>query len=66
MNDVNTPPIGLDLLMGVQAIADLLGLPRRQTQYLCDTGRLPIFKLGNRIAARMSELDRALSAQRSG
>lgn len=37
------PPVG-DLLYGVAAIADFLGIRKRQAQYLVETGKLPTFR----------------------
>ncbi|ACA15689.1 hypothetical protein M446_1163 [Methylobacterium sp. 4-46] len=48
-----------DLLYGVRAIAEHLGVNRRQAQYLAEAGKLPVFKVGNgaTIFARRSRLD---------
>ena len=66
MPESETPRLGDDLLVGVQAIADFIGRTPRQAQYLCERGRIPFFRLGSRIAARKSELDNALRAGNAG
>jgi hypothetical protein len=53
-----------DLLDGAQQIADFIGVSKRRTFYLCESGQLAAaFKLGNRWCARKSEL---LSTLRGG
>jgi hypothetical protein len=59
-------PIAGDLLRGVPQIAAAIGLPERPTRHLCETGALPVFRLGKLFCARRSELQQALSAQREG
>jgi hypothetical protein len=49
-----------DLLDGVEAIAAFTGLPPRRVYYLAENQLLPLFKLGNRWAARKSTLRRQL------
>ena len=56
---------GGDLLYGVPAIADFLGLRVRQARHQCETGRVPTFKLGQIICARRSTLWRWLGEQES-
>lgn len=53
------PQTDRDLLYGVPAIADHLGLTSRQARHLADTGAVPTFKLpGNKIVcARRSTLN---------
>jgi hypothetical protein len=51
-----------DIIWGVAAIAAYIGRTDRQTYYLVETGAIPAKKVGvRRIAARKSELDRALA-----
>ena len=54
-----------DLLYGVPAIADFLGLRVRQARHQCETGRVPTFKLGQIICGRRSTLWRWLAEQES-
>ena len=59
--DSEPAPVG-DLLYGVPAIAEYLGLAVRQARHLCEVGRVPTFKLGNKIiCARRSTLSRWLA-----
>ena len=46
-----------DLLHGVQAIADFLGMRRHATQHRIDQGLIPTFKLGAIVCARRSTLN---------
>lgn len=46
-----------DLLRGVSAIAEHLGLGYRQAYHLHETGGLPTFKLGASVCARRSALN---------
>lgn len=50
------PPTERDLLMGADAIADFLGVTRRQVYRLVHDGIMPSFKLGGTVAARRSSL----------
>ena len=52
-----------DLLYGVPAIAEFLGLKVRQARHQRETGRLPTFKLGNIICARKTSLMAFLADQ---
>ena len=45
-----------DLLMGASAIADFLGITRRQAYRLIHDDIIPSFKLGGTVAARRSSL----------
>lgn len=46
-----------DLLSGVEAIAAFTGLKKRKIYYLAESGRLPVFKLDDRVwCARKSTL----------
>jgi hypothetical protein len=51
-----------DLLVGAEEIARETGIKVRQVYRLSELGDLPTFKLGGQLAARRSELERALSA----
>lgn len=63
MNHANENfPTG-DLLIGANAIADYLGVSRRQIYRLTYDGIVPHFKLGGSVAARRSSLTRWLSEQ---
>jgi hypothetical protein len=53
MND-NT--IAGDVLWGAAAIANFLGLPRRAVYHAASRGALPVFRMGETLAARKSEL----------
>ena len=55
-----------DLLYGVPAIADFLGVSVRQARHQCEVGRVPSFKLGQIICGRRSTLWRWLAEQESG
>lgn len=45
-----------DLLMGVLAIAEFMGVKKRQAQHQIDEGRWPTFRMGKVICARRSSL----------
>ena len=45
-----------DLLYGVKAIADFLGMGRHQCQHRCDDKTIPTFRMGRNIVARKSTL----------
>ena len=49
-----------DLLYGVHAIADYLGIKKRAAQHLVETGRIPAFKIGKTVCARRSTVRAAL------
>ena len=55
-----------DLLYGVPAIADYLGLTQHQARHNIDKGRIPTFRMGAIICARKSSLVRWLDEQESG
>ncbi|WP_420347302.1 AlpA family transcriptional regulator [Pelagibius sp.] len=58
-------PLSHDLLSGAEEIAAFTGLPVRRVYYIASQkGVLPIFRLGNTLCARKSELAEALSAKR--
>ncbi len=46
----------IDLLHGVRAISEVLGLTERQTYHLIRDGRVPVFKLGGTVCSRRSVL----------
>jgi hypothetical protein len=60
---MDVPPLHEDLLTGAQAIAEFTGLSVRRVYYLSETGDLPVFRLGQVLQARKSELNEALSAK---
>ena len=47
----------VDLLTGVDAIADYLGWPRRRVLKHAQDGRLPTFHLGRFLCARRSTME---------
>ena len=49
-----------DVLDGVKEIAAFIGKSERATFHLVQANQLPIFRLGKKIHARKSELERAL------
>ncbi len=51
-----------DLLMGADAIADFLGVTRRQVYRLVYDEIIPSFKLGGTVAARKSSLTKWMEA----
>lgn len=48
--------IASDTLYGAAAVASFLGLPRRAVYHAVSTGRLPVFRIGETVAARKSTL----------
>ena len=52
-----------DLLYGVPAIANFLGIGVRHARHLCEMDRVPTFKLGSMICSRKSALSRWLDEQ---
>jgi hypothetical protein len=56
----------LDLLWGVDAIAEFLGLTRRQTYYQLESGRLPARKQSGKWVASASGLRRFFADIMSG
>lgn len=50
------PPIADDMLVGARPIGQFMGITERQVFHLADTNRIPVFRLGSRIAARKSTL----------
>lgn len=55
-------PLG-DLLYGVPAIGEFLGLTARQARHLCEVGRVPTFKVGKMICSRRTMLSTWLDEQ---
>ena len=49
-------PKTADLLYGVPAIADFLGVRQRTAYHLVDTRRIPFFRMGKILCARRSRL----------
>lgn len=56
------PLVERDLLMGADAIADFLGVTRRQVYRLVYDDIIPSFKLGGTVAARRSSLIKWMEA----
>jgi excisionase family DNA binding protein len=54
-------PLAEDLLNGCEEIAEYLGWPLRHTQHVIAQGHLPVMKIGQRLHARKSQLDRRLT-----
>ncbi len=52
----NSQELNVDLLEGVSAIADFLGMKPRRVFYLAEHRALPLFKIGHRWCARKSTL----------
>ena len=50
-----------DLLYGIHAIADFLGIKERSAYHLCETRRIPFFKVGKTVCARRSTLTAKLA-----
>lgn len=50
-----------DLIEGVAAIAEHLGMKRRRVQYLHESGQMPTFLLGKVVCARRSTLSNWLA-----
>jgi hypothetical protein len=52
-----------DFLWGAQAIADYIHAPKRRAQYLIETGRIRVSRIGPKtILGRRSEIDADLKA----
>lgn len=62
MNDARNEP-QTDLLYGLVAIGNAIGLGARQVQHLHDKGELPTFKMGRTVCARRSTLAKHFAAQ---
>jgi hypothetical protein len=52
-----------ELLYGYEAIADYLGLTVREVRHQVEVNKLPIFKLGRSVTARVRTLHRWLDEQ---
>ena len=50
----------VDLLYGVPAIADYLGVTKRTAYHLVETGRIPFFRMGKILCSRRSKLMAAM------
>lgn len=55
-----------DLMVGAKPIAKFMGLTERQIFYMAEIRQLPIFKIGNKLAARKSKLRQHLTELESG
>ena len=60
MTDTSVPAAG-DLLYGIHAIAAFLGTKEQAAYHLCETKRIPFFKVGKTVCARRSTLARAIA-----
>jgi hypothetical protein len=49
-------PLAEDLMIGAEPIAAWLGVSARQLFYMHETKKLPLFKIGGRLAGRKSTL----------
>lgn len=58
----DAPVVERDLLMGADAIAEFLGVTRRQVYRLVYDEIVPSFKLGGTVAARKSSLTKWMQA----
>ena len=63
MSNSSNPPSGGDMLYGVAAIGEFLGLKKRQALYLIESERVPFFRVGKIICARRSSLTQWLAEQ---
>jgi hypothetical protein len=54
-----------DLIYGVKAIAEVLGLREKQAQGLVDRNMIPTFRIGARVCARRSTLTAWIAEQES-
>jgi hypothetical protein len=48
-----------DLLYGVHAIAEFLGIKQRAAKHLIETKRIPYFKVGKTVCARRARILKA-------
>jgi len=62
----DTPNVTADLLYGMQAIADFLGIKRSVAYHLAATQRIPTFKIGKTVCARRLKILAALDALDAG
>ena len=65
IDEAREPTVG-DLLYGVKAIADYLGIDEPAARYRCETGQIPTFKMGIIICAKRSTLARWLDEIEDG
>jgi hypothetical protein len=55
-------PLAGDLMIGVKAIAEWLGIAPRKVFYMAETGQLPgLFKIGSKWAGRKSTIQRRIT-----
>ena len=52
-----------DILKGAERIGDYIDEPPRRVFYLAERSLIPVFKIGNLLHARKSELDKRYSAE---
>ncbi|AWJ87619.1 DNA-binding protein (plasmid) [Azospirillum sp. TSH58] len=60
-----TDTISADLMPGADKIAGFLGMDRRTVYHLAQTGKIPVFRMGNTICARKSTILRWIADQES-
>jgi excisionase family DNA binding protein len=56
MTIATTEDRGADLLYGVHAIAEFLGIKQRAAKHLIETRRIPFFKVGKTVCARRARI----------
>lgn len=66
MEHANDNSLAADLLKGADAIADFLGMDRRQVYFAVSKNRLPTFRIGAGVFARKSTLIAWISKQEAG
>jgi excisionase family DNA binding protein len=54
----------VDMLFGVDAIADFLGIKRRAAEHLVESDRIPYFKLGRKVCASRTEVRAAIEREK--
>ena len=66
--NMTNPPVALadDMIVGALAIADHLGLTRRQIYAHVERGHLPAFRIGALLCVRKSTLERWIESQEAG
>jgi hypothetical protein len=62
LHDDDTP-LADDLLHGVKAIAQFLGVSQRQAQWQIDTGAIPVARMGRLIVGSKSVLRRRFAPE---
>ena len=60
------PNDGPNLLHGMAAIAEHIGLTQRQAQHLHESDQMPTFKIGGRVCALKTKLDGWLASKAEG